>query len=223
MQSPARPYGRRGLVTATKHFVLESNRVRNCDPGANDRWPIDRAAGRWNSDLERDCERRSSGLRAPGWPFVIEHDHITRFTADDGVELHCGPKSSVAIAAVEAGSSPSGSAPHRSVQWSLPCHQAGSEPTDLRTAVPSFDVVCAPDRISPFLTLPVPVLFRHRPSTPTVIADDHRSVFRQSNASRMAISGLQNGQRTHSFVRMSDEKRNVDECPPTGGKSNCHR
>lgn len=223
MQSPARPNGRRGFVTATKHFVLESIRVRNCDPGANDRWLIDRAAGRWNFDLERDCEGQSSGLRAPGWPFVIEHDHSLRFAVNDGVELPFEPQSSVAPAAAVTGSSLCGSAPHHGVQRSLPCQPADREPTDLRTAASLFDVVCASDRMLPFLSLPVPVAFSRKPNTPAVVADDDRTVFWRSNRDRMAMVGSQNGQRTHSFIRMSHEKRNADECPPTGGKSNRHR
>ncbi len=246
MQSPAKPYGCRGLVTAAKYIGLESLRVRNCDPGADNRLPIDRASRRWNDDFELDCHWsdqcpagsdwpcqypagcQSAGLRAPGWQAVTLHDSVRRSPSRDGVESQNADDSPVADATRGNCPGPCDSARHRLLTRLSSCPPADSGSTDTQHAVHPFGLVCASGRIAPSFVLFRPFLFPEIAiETPQIEAsqlDEERlSGLRSMTRNVVARTCSRNGQRTHSLTRVSNEKRNADECPPTRGKSNCHR
>lgn len=223
MQSPAKPYGCRGFVTATKHIGLESFRVRNCDPGTNDRSPIERASQSWNDDRELDCHGQSTGLCASSWLFVLPHDSVRRSPSVDGVEPQNGDETRFADAMPGNGPGPCGSARHRLLnRWSSRT-QADFGPADTRCEVHPFGLVCASGRIAPFFDMSTPFLSRSVPVMTPFADDASLPGLRRSTRIFGADACSQNGLRAHSLLRVSDEKRNADECPPTGGKSNRHR
>ena len=203
-------------MTATKHIGLESFRVRNCDPGADERLPSDRASQCWNDDLVFGCYGQLPGLCAPSWQIVRTHERDRRPLQIGGVERRMVIVS--AVTAVTGEHCPNKcsfthdrrfqrSSSHRSVDLGL---------ADVKRAASSFESVSAPQRIASFFDL-------FRPFVPwsARLGIPVRDVEISQGFWHRTIS--QNVPRTHSLIRVSNEKRNVDERPPTRGKSNCHR
>ena len=197
--------------------------MRNCDPGTDDRLPIDRASRCWNDDFEFDCNWQSTGLHAPGWLSVRLHDSVRRSPSVDGVEPQNGYESPVAKATPGNCPWPCGSARHRLLKWPSSYTRADSGTTDTQQAVHPFGLVCASGRIAPSFVLFRSNLFLRVPIGIPRLEDANQSGVRPTTGNVMTRTCLRNGLRTHSLTRVSNEKRNVDECPSTGGKSNCHR
>lgn len=213
------PKGECGCVTATKHIGLDSFRVRNCELGANRRFSLSRESKRWNLEFELGCEPQSSGCCARGESLVSSCDSRRRPPFVDGMELRVG-NASREFCPVQDGC--------RKCPVSIPDQRirriSSSLTTDSVTATTgradhSCGMVLFSDRNSPFFILFKPDNSLGTPMHPL----RHGSGFRHSVESAVAFNGSQCLQRTHSSIRVSNEKRNVDECPPTGGKSNCHR
>lgn len=197
--------------------------MRNCDPGADNRLPIDRASRCWIDDLEFDCYGQPTGLHAPGWLSVRREGSVRRSPSVDGVEPQNGYESPVAK--VTPGNFPrlSGSARHRLLKRPSSYTRADSGTTDTQLAVHPFGLVCASGRIAPSFVLLRSFFFLRVPIGTPRLEDGNQSGVRPTTGIFMAKTCLRSGLRTHSLTRVSNEKRNVDECPSTGGKSNCHR
>src|SRR5438477_43366 len=90
MQSPAIPFGDRGIVTAVQHFELETYRVRNCDPDAGSRWPLERASLCLSDRVERDCRWQLSRRRVAGRLLAAFDEWTRSFRWIDGVERQRG-------------------------------------------------------------------------------------------------------------------------------------
>jgi hypothetical protein len=223
MQSPAKPYGCRGRVTATKHIGLDSFRVRNCDPGADDRLPIDRASRCWNDDRGIGCYWQPTGLCAPSRLFVEIHDSVRRPPSVDGVEPRMRFAFRTVAARLQNRPGSHGSARHRLPDRLFSLAYTGSGLTDVRRATSSFGWVCASGRSAPSSVLLRPFLSRSHPLAASHPDDAGQSGCELSARFVVAATGSQNGLRTHSLIRVSDEKRNADECPPARGKSDRHR
>ena len=223
MQSPAKPKGCRGRVTATKHIGLDSFRVRNCEPGTNDRQPIDRTSRCWNDDFDFGPYWPSSGPRAPSRRIVPLHDHDRRRPLSDKIELQWECASGADVSTRERALSRPGSVLVQCLSRSSPLHNSDSGPLVIERAVHPCRLVLASGRNAPFF-----VLFRPFFSTSVFKRTPRDDDERQPGLRRMtrfvvATTCSRSGPRTHSFKRVSYEKRNADERPPTGGKSDCHR
>ena len=202
--------------------------MRNCDPGADNRLPIDRASRCWNDDHKSDCCEQSKGLRAPSWLLASMQDSARRTpTVDgtvDGIEpQQIGDESRIAGAICGNEQLSCSSARHRLLKRSSSPTQANFGLTDNQLAVHPFEWVCASGRIASSFVLLRPFLSRTVSSETVHFDGVRRDGVCHTTGLISATSRSQNGQRTHSLTRVSDEKRNADECPPTGGKSNCHR
>lgn len=217
-------FGSRGLVTATKHFGLESLRVRKCDPDADDADLLDRAPQRWNHDLEFDSKTPSTGLCAHGWQCPAWHDRQQRPPSIDAAERTQIDRNR--LENTEAGCRRIGLPGSDRDQCldrscSLTIADWGSiESRETTRFVPS---IYASGVISPLCSVSVPNLFREglRRTSPAI--DANRRICLRQMTTGMPGTSTHCGQRTHSLLRVSDEKRNVDECPATRGKSNRHR
>ena len=124
--------------------------MRNCDPGANDRMPINRASLSWNYDREIDCCRQSSGQRAPSWLFVNMHDRLRRSPSVDGVEPQLVDESHFACAISGCNANARGSARHRLCNRSSSRASAGFGLPEIRNAITRFGSVRASGRSLPF-------------------------------------------------------------------------
>jgi hypothetical protein len=197
--------------------------VRNCDPGADDRMPIDRASPSWNHDRQIDCYGQSSGQRAPSWLFVNMHDSLRRSPSVDGVEPQVADVSPIACAKSGYYAKARGSARHRLRNRPSSWASASFGRPDIRNVIPRFGSVSASGRILPFFSMSKRFISLGRLIT-TPLAPDRRSTnVGHLNGNVAAATCLRNGLCTHSLIRVSDEKRNADECPATRGKPNCHR
>ena len=226
MQSPAKPYGCRGCVTATKHIGLDSFRVRNCDPGADDRLPIHRASRCWKDDLEFGCHKRPLGFRASSRLIVATHDSDRRPTSVESVEPQVGFEIRAQAATPNGRPLTCGSADLRRLHRSSSFLEADSGPADIERAVHPSGSVCASGRIPPFSDLFRPYLSWSIPLGARDFDDAGRSpasVRRQGSWWPLHDRKTARALILYTLTRVSDEKRNADERPPTGGKSDCHR
>ncbi len=197
--------------------------MRNCDPGADERLPSDRASRCWNDDLVFRCQEQSPGLCAPSWQIVFTHVRDRRPPQFGGVEGRLVIAS--AVTTVSGKGCPKGDRliHHRRFQRSSTSLSVNSGLPDVERAASSFESVSAPQRIASFYDF-----YRVSFSGNARLRNPARDVeilfgFLHRKKFRVAQTLLQNVPRTHSLLRVSNEKRNADECPPTGGKSNCHR
>ena len=197
--------------------------MRNCDPGADERLPSDRASRCWNDDLVFRCQRQLPGLCAPRWQIVSTHERDRRPPQFGGVEGRLVIASAVTI---ETGKDcPKVDSPthRRRFQRSSTYLSVDSGLPDVERVTSSFESVSAPQRIASFYDF-----FRQffswnaRLRNPALDLEISLGFWRRKKL-RVAQTLLKNVPRTHSLLRVSNEKRNVDECPPTGGKSNRHR
>ena len=197
--------------------------MRKCDPGADERLPSDRASRCWNDDLVFRCQRQLPGLCAPSWQIVSLHELDRRPPQFGGVEGRLVIASAVTI---ETGKDcPKVDSPthRRRFQRSSTYLSVDSGLPDVERVTSSFESVSAPQRIASFYDF-----FRQffswnaRLRNPALDLEISLGFWRRKKL-RVAQTLLKNVPRTHSLLRVSNEKRNVDECPPTGGKSNCHR
>jgi hypothetical protein len=196
--------------------------VRNCDPGADERLPSDRASRCWNDDLVSRWLGELPGLCAPSWQIVSTHERDRRPPQFGGVEGRL-----VIVSAVTAHTGENfpnkGILTHqRRFQRSFTQFSVDSGLPDIERAA-LFESVSAPQRIASFYDF-----FRSFVSWNARWRNPARNVeislgFWHRNRLRVTPTLLQNVPRTHSSLRVSHEKRNVDECPPTRGKSNRHR
>jgi hypothetical protein len=223
MQLPAKPKGCRGCVTATKHIGLDSFRVRNCEPGTNHRRRINRASRCWNEDFEFGCIRQPSGPCAPSRLFVALHDSDRRTPFVAGVEFPMGSTSVANASTRDRGLTRRGPAHDRRFNRSSPFLKADSSPAVIDRAVSPFGLVRASGRIAPFFVLFRPFFSASVLSDALPHADGGPNGFHQTIRSVVATTCSQSGPRTHSLIRVSNEKRNADERPPTRGKSDRHR
>lgn len=196
--------------------------MRNCDPGANDQMPIDRALPSWNPDHQIDCFEQSSGHRAPSWLFVNMHESLRRSPSVDGVEPHVADEPSIACAMTGSVAKAAGSARHRPCDGQSSRTSADFGPPEIRNLMPRFGSVRASGRILPFFSMSKRCLCRGGPRT-IALPVDPRLMRVGHRLGEIAAACLRNGLRAHSLTRVSDEKRNADECPATGRKPNRHR
>jgi hypothetical protein len=149
---------------------------------------------------------------------VKGHESVRRSLSIDGVESQ--NDDAFANAFIRRSSEPGDSARHRLIDSSSSTSRADFSLTDAQQAVHPFELDCSPGRFAPSFVLLMPFLIcREAPQ-----CYDASSAGRcQTTAKAVARTCSQEGLRTHSLTKVSDEKRNADECPPTGGKSNCHR
>lgn len=217
-----------------KHIGLESFRVRNCDPDADCRFPINRESRSWNGDGEfgepgqngcfAGCDwlgqsstgRSSTRLHVSGWAIVTPHDTLRRLPPLNGVEPLCRRGFTLESAGYDT--DPSGSAGQRPFDRSNSCLSASWESKFNPQTVRPFGLVGESNCIAPFF-----VMFMSFSgwglSRETLRIDEARPSGGRSSSEKCR----RNGQRTHSWTKVSDEKRNADECSPTGGKSDRHR
>ena len=223
MQSPAKPYGCRGYVTATKHIGLDSFRVRNCDPDTDGRPPIHRASPCWNDGLEFGCDKQPPSFRAPSRTVVAYHDCVRSRPFAESVESLLGFPSPVAFAAPKRGPRTSDSGPLRNLKRSSSYFPADSTADVIVRTDRPFGLVRANYCIASFSDLFSPHFFSILPWGSHLFDDAAKAGFRRNSRIFVATTCSKNGLRTHFWKKVSDEKRNVDERPPTRGKSNCHR
>ena len=197
--------------------------MRNCDPGANDRLPIDRASQSWNHDRQLGCQTQSSGLCAPSRLFANTPDSLRRSPSVDGVEPHVADEPPIACATPGCGAKARGSARHRLLNRSSSWTAADFGPPDIRNLLPRFGLVRASGRIPPFFLMSKRFLSRGGPLTTPLPSDPRPTGVGHLTWIDATATCLRNGLRTHSLTKVSDEKRNADECPPARGKSNRHR
>ena len=223
MQSPAKPKGCRGYVTATKHIGLDSFRVRNCEPGANDRPSMNRASPSWNKDFESGCNRQPSGPCAPGRLFVTLHDTDRRppFVSDVEILMGCPCEADAHVR--KRGLNRRGSTHRQRFNRSSPFLKADSAQAAMARPVHLLRWDCASVRIASFFVLEKPFFSLSVPSGARLHDDVRLRGCHPRKRFFVAPTDSKSDWRTHSLLRVSYEKRNVDECPPTGGKSDCHR
>ncbi len=197
--------------------------MRNCDPGADERLPSDRASRCWNDDLVIRCQEQLPGLCAPSWQIVSTHERNRRPPQFGGVERRLVIASAVTIETGKDCPNLDSTTHRRRFQWSSAYLSVDSGLPDVERLTSSFESVSAPQRIASFYDFFRPFFsWNARLRNPTRDVEISLGFCRRKRL-RVAQTLLQNAPRTHSLLRVSNEKRNVDECPPTGGKSNCHR
>ena len=197
--------------------------MRNCDPGANERLPSDRASRCWNDDLVFRCQRQLPGLCAPSWQIVSTHERDRRPPQFGGVEGRLVIVSAVTTVIGKGCPKEDRFARQRRFQRSSMYLSVDSGLPDVERSAFSFESVSAPQRIASFYDF-----FRSFFSWNARLRNPARDVeislgFWHWKTLRVAQTLLQNVPRTHSLLRVSNEKRNVDERPPTRGKPNRHR
>lgn len=204
--------------------------MRKCDPGTNDRSPIKRRSPSWNKDPEFDCCGQSTGLCASSWLSVQQQDSVRRSPSLAGVEPQSGSEFPTAVAMSGNVPGPCVSASHRISGAGSSRTHADFGSTNAGQDVLSSRSVCPSGRTAPFFHMSKPFSSRCIPSMTRIVCTFTRQRDDTSRSGRCFsirldrfLGCLQNGQRTHSLIGMSDEKRNADERPPTRGKSNCHR
>lgn len=197
--------------------------MRKCDPGADNRLPIDRASQCWNDDHGFGCPGQSAGQCAPGRPPIDQYDRHYSPPPAGGAVWERGNHKQVTTTTHVESLTVRGPAPHQKISRSSSTVQADPGSVDIEQANHPFGLVCTSGHSASFLNLFVPFLSRSL-SIQTSLACENRSQGSHPGTRLAVIStSLQRAQRTHSWIRVSHEKRNADECPPTGGKSDCHR
>ena len=197
--------------------------MRNCDPGADERLPIDRASPCWNDDLVFCCSGQLPGLCAPSWRIVSTHEHDRRPLQIGGIGRRMRFVSAVTAVTGEYCPKERSFTHDRRFQRSSSYLSVDSGHADVKRAASSFELVSAPQRIASFLSLFSPFFsWNARSGIPIRNVEILYGFWHRTRLS-VARTRSQNVPRTHSLIRVSNEKRNVDECPPTRGKSNCHR
>ena len=192
--------------------------MRDCEPGANHRLSINRAPRCWNDDIDSGCEGQPSGRCAPNRLFVL-HESDWK---PSGIEVRMG-SATLADAIVPQRDLKQRCFPlRRHSSPASPAFGVDSGRADIKRSVLPSGQVCASGRVAPFFVLFRP-LFCKKILPETLHGDENGPPGRRySVAFLVASTGSQSGPRTHSLLRVGHEKRNADECPPTGGKSNCH-
>ena len=210
-------------MTATKHIGLDSFRVRNCDPGADERLPSDRASRCWNDDLVFRCKTQLTGHCAPSWRIVSTHESDRRPLPISSVERRIVIVSAVTAVTRENCPKECSFNHDRSFQQSSSHHSVDLGLADIKRTASLFESVRAPQRIASFFDMFRPFFsWNARRGVPNRdLQISHR--FWDRRPLRVVKTLSQNVRRTHSLIRVSNEKRNVDERPPTRGKPNRHR
>ena len=212
-----------------KNIGLESFRVRNCDPGADDRLLIDRASQCWNDDHICGCLGQPSGQCAPSRPLKDPDDGHFRppfaggSVGERGNHKELGNHNKVKTPPHVEQVTVRGPSPHLWISRPSSSVHADSGSVDIERANHLFGLVSASGRSVSFFSLFMPFLSRSLLSETSSASEIGSRSFNFRTRSVVFSTSLPNVQRTHSWIRMSYEKRNADECPPTGGKSNRHR
>jgi len=196
--------------------------VRNCDQGADDRLSIDRASQCWNDDHIGGCLGQPTGQCAPGRPLKDPNDGHYRPPFAGGTVGERGNHEKVRTTPHFEYLTVRGLSPHRWISRPSSSVHADSGSEDIERANHLFGLVSASGRSVSFFNLFFPFLSRSLPSETSSASEIRSRGINFRTRSVVIPTSLQNVQRTHSWIRMSYEKRNADECPPTGGKSNRH-
>lgn len=213
MRSPAQPETRRVCVNTAHQFGLDSIRVRTCDPGADAHLTNSPVSRRWSEDLADNCDWRLPGLAASVRRSAGSFDDVSNSPWIDDVETlneivlrdDCGSTSDQPAV--------------RTSSHAL----SGLRTDDRQHLVSSPARGLSPGRKAPSFELIPSFLSDKRRGKHTAPAPGGRCG-RQLLASQcFSARDRQTTQRTHSLTRVSDEKRNADECPATGGKPHRHR
>lgn len=202
---------------------LESIRVRSCEPGASCRMPMNSALRRWKEDTAIDCLPQSIGLRTQVGQQVEARNCNRKPQSVIGVERVSATESPVTMVIGSLNGCHLDSAADRRsgcTQQQLHFHF----PTLIapRAVFPLGSAV-ASERYVPLLLVRSPFRFPSHSDSPLNREASARLNGNFGFDSNLTGTGSQSGLRTHSLARVSHEKRNVDECPPTRGKSDRHR
>ena len=185
--------------------------------------PIDRASQSWNQDLHIDCSVQSSGQRAPSWLFVKMHDSPRRSPSVDGVEPQVADQPAIACAKPGYDAKARGSARHRLLNRSSSWASVDFGPPGIRNVMSRFGSVRASGRILLFFTMSKRLLSRDGLKTSSLAIDPRSICVGHRPGNFAAAPCTRNGLCTQSLTRVSDEKRNADECPATRRKPDRHR
>ena len=197
--------------------------MRNCDPGADERLPSDRASRCWNDDLVFRCKTQLTGHCAPSWRIVSTHESDRRPLPISSVERRIVIVSAVTAVTRENCPKECSFNHDRSFQQSSSHHSVDLGLADIKRTASLFESVRAPQRIASFFDLFRPFFsWNARWGIPDRDIQIPQG-FWKCTTLRVVETLSQNVRRTHSLKRVSYEKRNADERPPTRGKPNRHR
>lgn len=197
--------------------------MRNCDPGADDRPPIDRASQCWNDDLVLGCLGQPSGQCAPSRPLIDQYELLYSRPLDGGAVGEWGNHKKVKTAKHVEHFTVQGPAPHLKISRLSSSVHADSGSVDIERANHPRGLVCGSGPSASFFNLSFRLLSRSLPLKTSPAGEMSPRGFTFRTGLDVFSTSSQNGLRTHSWIRVSHEKRNVDECPPTRGKPNRHR
>lgn len=197
--------------------------MRNCDPGADIRMLPERASLCRKNEPELCCHEQQVTVPSPHRLFAATHECSWPSLLSHGVET-LGDRAWLVVDAIGDCMRPTRcSAPSREIAWFPSCSLVCSDFRHRQHAIQPFGRDCSPDRNAPLFVLLMPL------SVQSLSAEyDPRLNRRAPHAVRGGMSNVakpdpRRGLRTHSFIRVSDEKRNVDECSAARGKPSCHR
>ena len=212
--------------------------MRNCDPDADNRLPHDRASRCGNGDDSLDDRRQvscvighhgaspcsareqSACLHPSGWPQAISHDFVRELSSLNGVEPPECLQNALAFFVDSSG--PGGSAVLRFADRSHSCSCANGGTIVPRETVHPFGSIRASRRlVSSFIGFNSSSWNNSFPDPRSLDAGarHHRESIRIAPDTTCSKAEL----RTHFLKKVSDEKRNADERPPSRGKSDRHR
>lgn len=207
---------------------LESIRVRSCEPGASCRMPMNSALRRWKEDTAIDCLPQSVGLRTQVGQQVEARNCNWKPQSVRGVERGSTTESPVTTVIdsldsyslegcyLDSAADRRSGCTHQRLHFHFPTLMAPRAVFPLGSAVASERYAPLPILRSSF-PFPSPADSPFNREAPARLKSDF------GFDSNLTGTGSQSGLRTHSLARVSHEKRNVDECPATRGKSDRHR
>ena len=197
--------------------------MRNCDPRTDHRPLTNQRSNRWNDDNAIDCHWQSTGPYAPGQSrevpvtgprqfFSVERA-ATIFAKDISPAHLPGEFSSQTLAVAPRRNPGRSSCYHRnSVSWLVSQRVFGR-----------FDSQFILEQTTQLLfrSIPEPSSLLRLQQSRCPASDQLRTCF--ADVIHGGDNSWRSNLRTHSLMRMSDEKRNADECLATRGKSDRHR
>ena len=211
------------LTSRQNQIGLESIRVRSCEPGASCRMPMNSALRRWKEDHAIDCLWQLVGLRTQVGQQVEARNCNRKPKSVKGVE-RIPTTESLIITVIDTsdGCHLDSATDRRSGHTQQHLHFHFPSLMARRAVLPLSSAV-ASERYSPLPLLRSPFRFPSPADLPLNREAPARLKSILGFDSNLTGTGSQSGLRTHSLARVSHEKRNVDECPPTRGKSDRHR
>ena len=202
---------------------LESIRVRNCDPGADNRMPIDRASLCRKNEPELRCSPQRVAVPSPRRLFATTHECAQRSSFFHGVEHLEGRAQLVASVTNNCPHPTDCSAPSSKIDWSLSWSLVCSDVRPCQQAIHPIGWVCAPGRNTPPFVFLTPLNVQASWTEKQEQSGSHAPDASRDGFFDVAQTDSRSGLRTHSLLRVSDEKRNADECAAARGKPSCHR